>query len=420
MELCPGDGQPAPAGDTGPQFSYGNRVEKVETGPPATSSLTGRFRWLDSIRGLAVIWIALFHCLLSYGGNLPQPFTFGSLFDYVRQCAQGSAFGNLSCATEGIIVAVIQRGAQGVGVFILFSGFGLTYSLVRRGGSPDSWLAWYGHRLLRLFPVYWLAHLVFLVSPFAVLHDQIDWRFPLSFFGDRIYPIDKMFFYLVPAWWFLGLLIQLYLFFPLLYALLQRLGQVKYLGFCILAGSVARYILADVVQANGYYEMGAFFVCRLWEFGAGMALGKIMAQHPEATLSRLLCPKGLLAGVIIYALGLYAYQPNFLYTFSDGLTAMGLSVILINAAYRLDKAPGLGKTLAGAGFYSYGIYLFHQPYVMYAGEKLRSYDTGIFLVCAFAVTGVVVAGSICLEYGANRAANLFTNKFQKSPLIIKK
>ena len=67
---------------------------------------------------------------------------------------------------------------------------------------------------MRLFPLYWLAHLVFLVSPFVILHDPVDYRFLLSFFGDRVYPVDKMFFYLVPAWWFLGLLIETLHRFP--------------------------------------------------------------------------------------------------------------------------------------------------------------------------------------------------------------
>ncbi|HYA42414.1 MAG TPA: acyltransferase [Syntrophobacteraceae bacterium] len=366
-----------------------------------------RFQWFDSLKGLAVIWIVVFHCLLAYGGNLPQPISFGCFSGFVHQCGQGVTFGEFWCAIEGIIVAIIQRGAQGVGVFILASGFGLTYSLVIRGGVRDSWSIWYGRRLRRLLPVYWLAHLVFLVSPFAVLHDPVDYRFLLSFLGDRVYPVDKMFFYFVPAWWFLGLLIELYIVFPLLYELMQRLGPVKYLGLCILSSSAARYIMGSVLQANGYYEMGAFFVCRLWEFGAGMALGKLAAESPDVTLGRLLCWKGFFSGLIIYILGVLAYQPNCLSIFSDGLTAMGLSVMLIQAAYRLNMAPCLGKTFVRAGAYSYGIYMFHQPYVIYAGEKLRPYSPAVFLVFAFGVTILVVLVSMCLEYAANRAANLF-------------
>ena len=381
-------------------------MEKGKTHPSSAGASADRFQWLDSVKGMAVIWIALYHCLLSYGGgNLPWPITPGSFSAFVQQCAQGSVFSDFSCALEGIIAAIIQRGPQAVGVFILFSGFGLTYSLAKRGGLNGSWALWYRRRLTRLFPVYWLAHLVFLVSPFTVLHDPVDYRFLLSFFGNRVFPVDKMFFYLVPAWWFLGLLIELYIFFPLLFGLMQRLGWVKYLGLCILLNSAANYVLLDIVKANGYYEMGAFFVCRLWEFAAGMTMGKLMGERPDWTLGRLLSWKGFFAGAIVYALGLFSDQPNFLYIFSDGLTATGLSVILIHAAYRLDSIPGLGSSIARAGVYSYGIYLFHQPYVMYAGEKLRPYSLGAFLVFASAVTLLVALVSMCFEYAVNRTVS---------------
>ncbi len=374
--------------------------------PASAYFSTGRFQWLDSVKGMAVLWIALYHSLLAYGsGSLPWPIAVGSFSDFVQQCAQGSAFGKLSCGVEAILAGIIQRGPQAVGVFILFSGFGLTYSLVKRGGFQTSWALWYRRRLTRLFPVYWLAHLVFLVSPFTVLHDPIDYRFLLSFFGDRVYPVDKMFFYLVPAWWFLGLLIELYIVYPLLFEFMQRVGWVKYLGICILLSVAARYVLFSVLEANGYYEMGAFFVCRLWEFAAGMALGKLIAEAPDWTLGRLLSWKGFFAGIIIYTLGCFAYQPNFLNFFSDGLTAMGLSVILIHAGYRFDTIPGLGRWLARAGVYSYSIYLFHQPYMMYLGEKLVPHSLAVFLVLASAATVIVALGSMCLEYAVNHGVN---------------
>ncbi len=383
---------------------FATRNSKLRT----QNSSTGRFQWLDSVKGIAVIWIAFYHCLLSYGsGSLPWPITFSSLLGLVHQCARGSVFGNFSCAFEGVIAAIIQRGAQAVGVFILFSGFGLTYSLAKRGGVETSWALWYRRRLTRLFPVYWLAHLVFLVSPFATLRDPVDYRFLLSFFGDRVFPIDKMFFYLVPAWWFMGLLIELYIVFPLLFRLMDRLGWMKYLGLCVLSSSVAKYVLVDIVNANGYYEMGGFFVCRLWEFGAGMALGKLVGERPDWVLGRLLSWKGFFAGAILYSLGLFSYQPNFLYVFSDGLTAMGLSVILLHVAYRLDTAPGLGRSLALAGVYSYSIYLFHQPYVMYVGEKLRLHSLGAFLVFASAVAVLIALGSMGLEYAVGRTIKHF-------------
>ena len=371
-----------------------------------TTSGVIRFQWLDSVKGMAVLWIALYHCLLNYGsGNIPWPITIDSFSVYMRLGAQGSVPEKLAHGAGGVIAAILQRGPQAVGVFILFSGFGLTYSLVKRGKAKAPWTTWYRRRLTRLFPVYWVAHIIFLVSPLTVIESPIDYRFLLSFLGDRVCPVEKMFFYLVPSWWFIGLLIELYLFYPLLFVLMKRMGWVKYLALCILLSVASRFLLNDLLKANGYYEMGACFVCRLWEFGAGMALGKLMAEKPDWTLERLLSWKAFAAGAIFYMLGIFFYQPNFLYFFSDGLTSIGLSAVMIPAAYLAHRLPGLGKALAKTGVYSYSIYLLHQPYMMYAGNRLRSVGMGVFLGIACAVALLVVLGSIAIEHTVNGAVD---------------
>ncbi len=383
----------------------GAAMEKGEKQSSKDASSAGRVRWLDGVRGIAIIWIVFFHCLLSYNvGSFPSPINLDSFLSLVAQCDAGSFFGKLLCAVDAVIVAIMQRGAQAVGVFILFSGFGLTYSLFKKRGRLEiAWAGWYKRRLARLFPIFWLAHLVFLVSPFTILHDRIDYRFFLSLLGDRVYPVDKMFFYLVPAWWFLGLLIEFYIAFPFLFKLMQRLGWARYLGLCIVSSAGARVILR-ILDANGDYEMGAFFVCRLWEFGAGMVLGELMAQSPGRTFRLLLSWKGFLGGVITYTLGLVTYQPNLMSVFSDGLIATGLSVILIHLGYRLDKVPGIGRAFALAGVFSYGIYLFHQPYVMFIAEKLRPFSFGVFLSSASAAIVLIALASMGLEHMVNRIA----------------
>jgi peptidoglycan/LPS O-acetylase OafA/YrhL len=80
---------------------------------------------------------------------------------------------------------------------------------------------------------------------------------------------------------------------------------------------------------------------------------------------------------------------------------MGLTVIMIQIAVRTGRVPGLGKALAMTGVYSYSIYLFHQPYVMYAGDKLQSYHIGVYLILAAAIIAAIVMISMCVEYAIN-------------------
>ncbi len=374
---------------------------------PAPKSLkapggSDHFDWVDGARGIAILWIAFFHSFLAYGANYPWPITFSSYGAFVEQCAPSGFLGKILCPIEAVIAAIIEHGSNGVGVFLLFSGFGLTYSLYRGQGREPSWGNWYRRRLVRLFPIYWLAHLVVLVSPIQYKPDPIDYRFILSFLGDRIYPVKQMFFYLNPAWWFFGLLLELYVVFPFLFRLLRRFGEAKFLVFCIVFTSISRYMIFAVLEADGEWLQGAFFGARLWEFGAGMVLGKLLAEHPRETIERLFSGTTLVLGIVLYAAALLTYQPNFLYCFSDGLNAMGLTIILAQIAARTARIPGLGKGLAKAGVYSYGIYLLHQPFVMYAGEQLRSYPLGIYFVLAAAIIMLIALIAMIIEYTVNR------------------
>src|SRR6202008_2683766 len=146
------------------------------------------------------------------------------------------------------------------------SGFGLAYSLARPVRPPPAWLGWYRSRLIRLLPMYWVAHLVYLVSPFQARFDALDYRFVLSFLGDRVVPIGTLFYYFNPALWYFGLLLQLYLVFPLLFVVLERLGAARFLVVAAVVTVGARWVLLFAMPMDGRWVQGGFFACRLWEF----------------------------------------------------------------------------------------------------------------------------------------------------------
>lgn len=374
-----------------------------------------RLTWLDSMKGISILWIAFFHFYTTYTDHwYPDPLGPQYFSKFLTQCEPSSMLGSVGCLAHGFFAAISSVGFHAVAVFLVLSGFGLTYSLAKTGNPEDGWLGWYRGRLLRLFPMYWLAHVVYLISPFVARFEPVDYRFVLSFFGDRIYPVESIFYYINPAWWYFGLLLQLYLVFPILFRLLQKLGVPWFLVVCGGVTLVSRYLLLSVLSAHGYYVQGAFFGARLWEFALGMVLGLLYRRFPSAIDPRLFSFPAIAAGVVLYVLGLYSYANSVTYIFNDALIGTGLFVILAHVARWCDLLPRIGGTLAYVGAFSYGLYLLHQPYVIYFGERMREMNELLFTVLAWGIIAVITCAAIPLERYVNQLTNWVLDRKKES------
>jgi len=357
-----------------------------------------RLDWIDATRGFSILWVAWFHFFITWAnGRLPWPFNPVYFSLYADECGATTIPGRIGCGAEAFFVAFSQLGSQAVSVFLLLSGFGLTYALGESVRPVAGWRAWYRHRLLRLFPMYWVAHIVWLVSPFIPHYDPVDWRFFASFAGNRVWPAE-LFYYANPAWWFFGLILQLYLVFPLLAALLRRLGPALFLIVAAAFTIGNRWFLLDVPLSGG-----AFFGSRLWEFAAGMSLGLLLRRERERTLGWLLGMPGLAAGVLLYAAGFLSYRPGLSFTCTDGLVGMGLFALLAHLCRGLLALGGLRRPLLFLGTFSYGFYLLHEPYTIYAGERLRELPLWGFVAVAVPILAAIAWGSGLLEGVVNRA-----------------
>src|SRR5437667_5068249 len=164
-----------------------------------------RLLWLDIAKGLAILFVVYFHFFSTYfeHGALPPP-------DWS---------GVLASVTTILGIAWLKisgLGFHAVGVFIILSGWALTESTTRRAATgPMAWGAWYRARFLRLYPMYWVAHLVYLVSPFVARLEPVDDRIILSLLGLRFIDIQMNLMYLNAAWWKFSMLTQSFLIFPL-------------------------------------------------------------------------------------------------------------------------------------------------------------------------------------------------------------
>ena len=354
-----------------------------------------RLLWLDISKGLAILFVAYFHFFRTYFelGTLPPA-------DW-----NGLASSALTIARL-VWLKVSGLGFHAVGVFIILSGWTLMQSTTRRAESGAiAWGSWYRARFLRLYPMYWVAHLVYLLSPFVARLEPVDSRIILSLLGLRFIDIQMNFMYLNAAWWYFSMLIQFYLIFPLLFWAARRLGPVRFLLIACATGFFARYILLVVWPQNGLWVLGGFAICRLPELALGMSLAMWHSQSAARLEWFFLRGAGFVVGLILYPAALLLYHGATAYIFVDFATGACCFLEIVGIAGLILLFKGLAKVFGLVGLYSYGLYLIHQPYVIWLGLRIREQPIWMFLLIAVATLAVLSAWGMLLEKATNTLVN---------------
>ena len=352
-----------------------------------------RLLWLDVSKGLAICWVVYFHFFRTYfeHGSLPPP--------------DWSNLATSALSLLGVVwLKVSGLGFHAVGVFIILSGWTLMESTARRAESGSlAWHTWYGARFLRLYPMYWVAHLVYLLSPFVARLEPVDSRIVLSLLGLRFINITMNFMYLNAAWWYFSMLIQLYLIFPLLFWAARRFGPWIFLSGACGLGFFTRYLMLDVYPQHGLWILGGFAICRLPEFALGMTLAMWHSRSPAGMEWLLLRGAGFVTGLVLYPAALWLYDVN--YVFVDFATGACCFLEIVGVAGIITRFAGPAKWFGLVGAFSYGLYLVHQPYVIWLGLRIRQQPVWMFLLIAVATMIVLSAWGILLEKTTNALVN---------------
>jgi peptidoglycan/LPS O-acetylase OafA/YrhL len=354
-----------------------------------------RLLWLDISKGLAILFVAYFHFFRTYfeHGTLPPA-------DWNGLAASALTIARL------VWLKVSGLGFHAVGVFIILSGWTLMQSTMRRAESGAiAWGPWYRARFLRLYPMYWVAHVVYLLSPFVARLEPVDSRIVLSLLGLRFIDIQMNFMYLNAAWWYFSMLIQFYLIFPLLFWAARRLGPLRFLLIACALGFFVRYLLLVVWPQNGLWVLGGFAICRLPELALGMSLAMWHSRSSERMEWFLLRGAGFVVGLLLYPASLELYHGATAYVFVDFATGACcfLEIVGIAGLISLFKRPA--NVFGLVGLYSYGLYLIHQPYVIWLGLRIREEPIWMFLLIAVATLAVLSALGMLLEKGTNTLVN---------------
>ena len=324
---------------------------------------------LDFCKGLAMIWIFLFH--------------------YQRD----------------------WFGWQGVHIFILLSGFGLTYSCLSK--NKISWKHWYVRRAEKILPTYWLVALsgfllmicmVIIKSYDEPLNDFIKSiiRLILDIFLLRNLSYQTIFNYpfvtILPndPLWFVPLIFGFYVIFPWLYTLIRKyrtaigclsilLGAMAiefiyraisiYLldGFPIgyensLIGNLSVLALNPLERLPDSFTMPfqlqapfGLFPSRIAEFVLGMLAAVALVENEQNFNNTFVNYRMGITGVFIWLAG---YALVFVglcgWVFGDFVISLGLVLWLVNLAWLCQQIlPFLFLKVSKLGSWSYYIFLTH-------------------------------------------------------------
>ncbi len=332
-----------------------------------TVSVRGRTRhiaFLDHVRGVAILAVFLFHAA-------------GAAYPYDRLPWDGW-HRRLPVGWVDWLIAPARFGWAGVAIFFVVSGFCIHLSFQRR---PE-WKDFFVRRFFRIYPPYFLAMLFFaFVLPLTRLdlHDrhafiQLGTHLALvhNFGNTTLDGING-------AFWTIAIEVQLYVLYPLLVFLANRVGWTKTLGLTAAVELVLRLAIlfypghppADDPFKDVPRFLAACPLCFWFSWSIGAYLAEAYLRGTVGELARFLPP------LVLLALAVGAEMTKALTVFSFSLfslcTAAVLARVLVDEKSRWRLPRFLSRHLAETGLWSYSIYLLHLPLVVCAAMALQTY-----------------------------------------------
>jgi peptidoglycan/LPS O-acetylase OafA/YrhL len=258
----------------------------------------------------------------------------------------------------------------GVNIFFVLSGYGLMKKFMN--GKILEMKGMLKQTLKILIP-FWIAHPVIHVLDWIL--KNLQYYFGLIEYKTYFAGMHSFYQYIesmliiprwfsseamlsfVGTWWFIGIIVQFYLLFPLLYKLFKKLKPIHALVLCVAVSFIYRYIISLITAGSpvSISEADIFlfvmFPARLSEFALGMYLA--------FELKLIKFKNRMFFSIPLIILGFICLGNIHTMFMSDFLFALG-GIML---AYSITKPLKgyLKKVFQFIGKKSYSIYLYHEP-----------------------------------------------------------
>ncbi len=318
-------------------------------------------QFLDHLRGLAILGVFAYHSLgAAYG---------------INQLPWGPWFRSLKVPPSFFALLPATFGWAGVAVFFVVSGFCIHLSHLR--SSTGDWRGFFVRRFFRVYPPYLLAVIFFGVFfpatrlPILSGHGRGQMGSHLLLFNSLSTEADLG---VNPSFWSIAVEAQLYLIYPLLLALIRRIGWRRSL-IVLGALEVAMRGYAGVSgmwpghEVPRWFDGSPFFYWGSWATGAALA-DAFAEQRPLPFAS---WPASVFLGLAVGTFFIRPLAPLSFPCFAV-LTAILIARLLGRPQAFVFRGP-VSAPLRALGICSYSLYLFHQPLLSALTQQARSLGT---------------------------------------------
>ncbi|MBN4944373.1 MULTISPECIES: acyltransferase [Stenotrophomonas] len=327
-----------------------------------------RLQFLDALRGLAAVYVVLYHVQSMPAPALP--------------------------VSAGWLPAV-HMGATGVALFFVISAFSLCYTMPRHQATGRPLLSFYLHRFLRIAPLFYVLLMFSLFRDGRGDHVGHSWG--------EIAANLSFTFNLFPGWetgivwasWAVGVEMLFYAIFPALYVLVGKARSAWGLLIGLLALVVLAWtgVLGQRIQASlgdyGWLRHAPVFAMGLVGFHAFGALARLPVPRARRWAHRL-----NLAGVLLLLLAASSTTWGAAGPWQWHLAGLGYLALLLG----FSQCPPrwlVNRITAWLGTVSYSLYLGHPIVIAVLGPvfarvlAVQGNSVG-YLLCAAMTLSVVL------------------------------
>lgn len=276
------------------------------------------------LKGVAILLMLLHHCLYT-----------------------GEGYDDIIIFGHPIFQNIGEFSKICVALFVFISGYGLTAKTVINDDTSDLW-KFYRHRYMKLMLNYWVIYLIFVPIGILAFHRTFpavygdNWFFKaiIDFLGLYKATIGEFNGYNA-TWWFIGVIIILYLTYPLLWKYRQY-------WFLMIPIGIMCPTIVSFIPILGPSDFGHYFLA----FVCGMAFAYL---RTDLTLLRACMTEKCFLFVLLILACFFRFYAWNAFLWDANIISIGLVL------YSFIRLPQwVCVTLAFLGRHSYNIFLFHS------------------------------------------------------------